>query len=279
MKIFYRLSDNSYHKGKLPGTSKKLCLANFLEVFAPIVFTEDVMAGKQKPVMTLICDNCEESMSVASETGLPILKTSFGNAKSLQYALSLAVSNNDKDELIYFVEDDYLHHPSAYKVLMEGQHLGDYITLYDHPDKYTSFYNFGETSKVLKTKSSHWRYTQSTCMTFLTKPKILIEDWNIWEKYTSESHPNDYQIFVDLEKKGRKLIQPIPGMACHTDLAVSGLVSEVLIDGWAIELATAYLAKEIHGHESLLANKSGWEKLTLSAAIAAQLNKAGTSNI
>lgn len=55
-------------------------------------------------------------------------------------------------------------------------------------------------------------------MTFGTLVKTLREDKEIWWQHTGEITPNDHQIFVDLGKKGRKLILPIPGVACHTAL-------------------------------------------------------------
>ena len=37
----------------------------------------------------------------------------------------------------YFVENDYLHHSNARNILLEGFTVGaDYVSLYDHPDKY-----------------------------------------------------------------------------------------------------------------------------------------------
>jgi len=43
----------------------------------------------------------------------------------------------DYDDIVYFVENDYLHLPDSSKVLLDAFELGfDYITLYDHPDKY-----------------------------------------------------------------------------------------------------------------------------------------------
>jgi len=225
------------------------------------------MAGKQRPAITFVCDNCDESLKFVEATGLPMVKTNLGNAKSLKYALELSMQHVDEDEHVYFVEDDYLHHPRAWQVLQEGCNLSEYITLYDHPDKYTQFYGFGEVSKVIKTKSSHWRFTQSTCMTFVTKPKYLKEDWSVWEKHISGIHPNDHQIFTDLKEIGRKLVLPMPGMACHTDLAVSGVLNQILIDEWAIELALTHIEKEIHGCESLLQGKTGWDRLKLGAAL------------
>jgi DNA-binding NarL/FixJ family response regulator len=47
--------------------------------------------------------------------------------------------NLDDEEIVYFLENDYLHKPEADKVLQSAfdMHLGiEYVTLYDHPDKY-----------------------------------------------------------------------------------------------------------------------------------------------
>ena len=40
-------------------------------------------------------------------------------------------------DLIYFVEDDFLHKDNCREILLEGLRLGaEYASLYDHPDKY-----------------------------------------------------------------------------------------------------------------------------------------------
>ena len=69
-------------------------------------------------------------------------------------------------ESFYFVEDDYIHKKNWVNVLKEGLSLGaDYVTLYDHPDKYdVSMYN--QSSMLLLSPSSHWKITPSTTDTF-----------------------------------------------------------------------------------------------------------------
>ena len=46
--------------------------------------------------------------------------------------------NFDDNDIVYFLEDDYIHREGWIDVLSEGfEYIGaDYYTLYDHPDKY-----------------------------------------------------------------------------------------------------------------------------------------------
>lgn len=220
LRLYYRISDASYKKPKLPGATKEVCLKNFLETFKEC---------------TIIADNVSESRHLVEETGLPVRYTNLGNAGSLIYALELALENSD-DTLVYFCEDDYLHLPASVGLLEEGLSASDYVTLYDHPDKYTSVYGFGEVTKVFRSRSSHWRHTVSTCMTFGTKVGVLRKDLEIWKKHIDGNHPHDHNIFTELGEKGRKLSVSIPGTACHTDLTFSGHAHAVLMDEWALKM-------------------------------------------
>lgn len=261
MKLYYRISDSSYKKPKLAGATKKSCLENFLKCFK----------NDNDCCLTVIADNCNsDTLDFLQSIKLLFLSTNFGNAGSLNYAIELAIKECEDEELIYFCEDDYLHLESAPKLLQEGIKRSDYVTLYDHPDKYTSQYNGGEFSKVIKTDSSHWRYTISTCMTFATKVKTLKEDLEIWKKYIDGSHPHDHLIFSDLNKsKRRRLAVCIPGAACHTDLEYSGRMKKVLIEPWAINLMINELIKKIPNinFDEWIGQKEGWEKLVALDAI------------
>jgi hypothetical protein len=47
----------------------------------------------------------------------------------------------DDDEIVYFIENDYLHKLESQKILEEGFNLGaSFVSLYDHPDKYIRSY-------------------------------------------------------------------------------------------------------------------------------------------
>lgn len=249
MHLYYRISDKSYDKPKLIGATKEICFMNFIKAFHEVIFKDAEMDGFVPPVR-IIADRCErKTVKMLQESGMPITITDYGNAGSLIKAIEMAIDTHSDDELVYFCEDDYLHLGSSPKLLEEGIEQADYVSLYDHPDKYTRAYNMGEYSKVIKTKSSHWRFTVSTCMTFGTKIGILKEDIEIWKKFTSETHPHDHHIFTELGKNGRKLIIPIPGVTCHTDLWLSGKAGEILIDQWAIDMMIRQLELQLDEYE------------------------------
>lgn len=263
---------------------------NFCKAFADVIFNGFSALDYVPPIMVL-ADNCErKTIKMIQETGLPVTPTSEGNAGSLKKAIEVALEYDD-DELVYFCEDDYLHLGSAPKLLEEGIKRADYVTLYDHPDKYTRNYNGGEFSKVIKTASSHWRYTASTCMTFGTKVGTLREDKDIWFDYemTGEFVPHDHHIFGKLNEKGRRLAVAIPGVACHVDLTFSGTVNAMLMEHWAIDMMIDELMCELDGYEinlsidegiewlkmreSLLKDKVAQEKLMALDALRQQIKK------
>lgn len=238
MIIYYRISSNSYEKPRMPGASKKNCLENFLNIFNDFE-------------IHIIKDNCNEKVEAEVQSILkrfPTIKqekTNLGNSGSFKHIYEKAIQN-DPEAMVYFVEDDYLHHPDAPTILLEGLTVGDYTTLYDHPDKYTQEYNCGEISKVIRSKNHHWKHSISTTMTFATKVSTLIEDKNVWFKHCNGPHPDDHLAFTELKKK---LSVAIPGLAFHNDLACLTFFPANLapnIEKWVIEYLENTLIKQIY---------------------------------
>lgn len=237
---FYRLSDHSYDKVKLPGTNKDVCLDNFLSIF-------------ESENITIIADNCNPStIEKLRQRKLNVVESSLGNAGSARKAIELACELSD-DAMVYLVEDDYLHHPdfACVDLIREGLQKAEYVTLYDHPDKYQDEYNYGETCKVFKTPHSHWRSTISTTMTVASKVKHLKDDLLIWHKYTDGPHPWDHNIFTEITQQKRKMLAVcIPGASCHVDLTYPATKRQVgLIEEWAVEMMEHRLAQMVFATE------------------------------
>jgi hypothetical protein len=134
----------------------------------------------------------------------------------------------DDNEVVYFLENDYLHKRKSNEILLEGIELGaDYVALYDHPDKYINaedggnpyIEGRGEVTKVYVTNSCHWKLTNSTTMTFAATVKTLRRDEEILRSFTSGTHPNDFHMFLALRDKGYSLVTPLPGYATHGETA------------------------------------------------------------
>jgi hypothetical protein len=215
MKVIYRISDAGYNKVKPDYINNENCLKNFVYVF-----------GNRN--IQIIADNCsEDTLKMIRKYVHPdrITKVSVGHgAGTFNLALDEALKLDD-NEVVYFLENDYLHKLESNKVLLEGIELGaDYVALYDHPDKYQDGANpevegGGEVTKVFLSKSCHWKLTNSTTMTFAAKVKTLKEDEEILRSFTSGTHPNDFHMFLALRDKGRSLITPLPGYATHGETA------------------------------------------------------------
>ncbi len=149
----------------------------------------------------------------------------------LDYVLSLDLTD---DEIIYILEDDYMHVPGAMDILREGfQTNADYVTLYDHADKYMNgyydVYAKGFPIQITHTQSVHWRTTPSTTNTYAMKFKTLKNDKEIHYKYCNKNIVGkgtcDHNKFIELWNFGRSLISCIPGYSTHCE---PGLLSPVI---------------------------------------------------
>ncbi len=222
--IYYRLSDKGENKERLSFINNKVCLDNFLQEFP-------------QEQITIVADNVKDETIKWLETYnfKYIYRTYLDNSGSFWFAYNLALEL-PADDYIYFVENDYLHKPGARIILTEGLEIADYVTLYDHPDKYVDGINphvhrGGEKSKVFLTGSSHWKETNSTTMTFASKVHLLQKDRFIFKLFTvglirhggflfkkiaERRFPADYHIFNFLKGfKSRLLISPVPGFSTH----------------------------------------------------------------
>lgn len=206
--VFYRYCDKKTTTN-LHGITKRQCLDNFLNVF-----------GLEN--LTIIADNCSDPPVFSK--GPTVLKTSLGNAGALKKALELALELPDED-IVYLVEDDFLHIPGSKDLIKQGLEKADYVSLYDHADKYLKGPNpyvtdLGERSNIFVTKSSHWKLTNSTVQTFAAKVKTLKEDKDILWRYNFRGEtPDSFATFCDLRlQKNRTIATTIPGRSthCHT---------------------------------------------------------------
>jgi hypothetical protein len=218
MKIIYRISDVGYNKVKPLYINNSNCFKNAVKVF-----------GSEENEWIIIADNTSEKTVNMIHNYAPknyeLQQVSVGHgAGTFNLALDKALTFNN-NEIVYFLENDYLHKPESDKILLEGFSVGsDYISLYDHPDKYMDGANplvesGGEVTRVMLSNSCHWKLTNSTTMTFAAKVKTLKDDEKILRKWTQGSYPQDFQMFLELASKLKSLVTPIPGYSTHGETA------------------------------------------------------------
>jgi hypothetical protein len=142
------------------------------------------------------------------------------------YSIIKEVKCNDTD-LIYILENDYLHDITWVEKVLNAFQIFEglnYISLYDHNDKYFLPMYDDLVSKIFTTNKHHWRTTPSTCGSYVTTKKIFDEDYN---DHTGVTVPiGDHHKWLWLnENKERFVLTPIPGLSTH---CMEGLLSPTI---------------------------------------------------
>jgi len=221
VKIIYRISDAGYNKVKPLYINNGNCLNNAVRVFGKENFhvIADNISEETKRII-LDCDIQDEQIDYVS--------VGHG-AGTFNLGLDWALKQ-DENTIVYFLENDYIHKPNSNNIIIEGIELGaDYVSLYDHPDKYIPANrggnpyiedDGGEVTKVYLSNSCHWKLTNSTTMTFASKVSTQKEDETILRKWTNMGHyPRDFDMFMELRENGKSLMTSIPGYSTHGETA------------------------------------------------------------
>ena len=129
---------------------------------------------------------------------------------------SLILSKLSKD-LIYFVEDDYIHElNSITEMLFTYERIASLTNkeLIICPTDYPYLYAQAENTKVYLGEKYHWRKINETLCTFLTSKKIVDKHWKRFlSMCTFEHYPFEsplHEIY-----KEELCISPIPSIAIH----------------------------------------------------------------
>lgn len=181
-------------------------------------------AEKSYPVKLIILYNGSENNfqedlfgSIIENFGLDF-NIYFLNAQSavesvLTMLEFLKSSDFREEDIIYILENDYLHHVNWIEEVFElfrSEIDFDYASLYDHPDRYNLLYGY-DMSRLFVTKSRHWITAPSTCGSFMMRASVLKRDFRYLYSTRADRH-----MFANLiGKKGRRLLTPVPGLAVH----------------------------------------------------------------
>lgn len=146
--------------------------------------------------------------------------------KSFWETVKLAHADDliEDDDLIYFLENDYMHVEGwVSKVfdLFQSYKGLDYVSLYDHNDKYFLPMYEGLTSLIFPTKSHHWRTTPSTCGSFIATKQKIKDDFDILS--TMRGDHNKW-LWLN-ENRERFVFTPLPGLSTH---CMDGLLSPTI---------------------------------------------------
>jgi len=130
---------------------------------------------------------------------------------------SFLVAKDQCNDLVYFVEDDYLHQlDSIYEMIFTYERISSQMNreLFICPTDYPYLYTKVDTTNIFLGSSKHWRKVEETLCTFLTSKIILQKHW---EKFISMCQFEHYPFEQPLHDiyKSEYCLSPMPSLALH----------------------------------------------------------------
>ena len=130
---------------------------------------------------------------------------------------SFNIAKEKSDDLIYFVEDDYIHKKeSLSEMILTYEKIASELDreLFLCPVDYPYLYKKMESSKILVGSKYHWRTVNESLLTFLTSKNLINKYWNELVSMAENEHaPFETPLHKIYEKE--LCLSPIPSLAMH----------------------------------------------------------------
>ncbi|MDC1079369.1 hypothetical protein OAS04_00625 [Pelagibacteraceae bacterium] len=142
-------------------------------------------------------------------------KAKFSNMANFYNSLLLA--KNENADLIYFVEDDYLHTHGAITEMIYSYEkfysiFSDEVILL--PADYPYLYTKDDNTKIYLGEKSHWRLVSESLVTFMTSKSLIEKNFSDLERMGIEwVDPWEKPLHKIYEKN--PCLSPVPSLAVH----------------------------------------------------------------
>ena len=130
---------------------------------------------------------------------------------------SFLIAKKHCDDLIYFVEDDYIHNQESMKeMIITYERISSQINkeIILCPADYPYLYTKIDNTNIFLGLNRHWRKVDETLCTFFTSKKMLEKHW---DKFISMCQFEHYPFEKPLHDiyKSEYCFSPIPSLALH----------------------------------------------------------------
>ena len=203
--------------------SMNIAKKNFDNIKFEIIVTDTNSPSKDLEEIEKILSNSNfknKLVSVNLNEYKDKIKDGYSKAKFSNMANfynSLLIAKNEEADIIYFVEDDYLHSPKAIKEMILSYEK--FYSIFSQeivllPADYPYLYTKDDNTKIYLGENYHWRLVSESLVTFMTS-KVLVD------KYFKELEKMGIQWEDPWEKplhniyKSHPCLSPIPSLAVH----------------------------------------------------------------
>ena len=142
-------------------------------------------------------------------------KETFANLASLLQ--SFEIGKNVGEDLIFFIEDDYLHfEPMLEEMVASYERIASQIDkdIFMCPSDYPYLYMNNTKTNVLIGNKRHWRTIDKTLCTFLTTKKLLDKYWDNFYKNCLERH-DPFEKYLNEIYSKEICISPLKSLSLH----------------------------------------------------------------
>ena len=142
-------------------------------------------------------------------------KETFSNLASLFQ--SFEIGKDQSEDLIFFVEDDYLHFESMLEEMVASyERISSQINndIFMCPSDYPYLYMNNEKTNILIGNKRHWRTIDKTLCTFLTSKNLLEKYWENFEK-TCLDRNDPFEKYINEIYQKEICISPLKSLSLH----------------------------------------------------------------
>jgi len=142
-------------------------------------------------------------------------KETYSNLASLLQ--SFEIGKDRGDDLIFFVEDDYLHfEPMLEEMVASYERISSQIgrDIFMCPSDYPYLYMTNEKTNILIGNKRHWRTVNKTLCTFVTSKNLLDKYWDNFKKTCQDRH-DPFEKYINEIYEKEICISPIKSLSLH----------------------------------------------------------------
>ena len=142
-------------------------------------------------------------------------KETFSNLSSLMQ--SFEIGKDKGEDLIFFVEDDYLHFDSMLEEMVASyERLASQVDkdIFMCPSDYPYLYMNNEKTNILIGSKRHWRTVNRTLCTFMTSKNLLNKYWENFRK-TCEDRHEPFERYINELYQKEICVSPLKSLSLH----------------------------------------------------------------
>ncbi len=130
---------------------------------------------------------------------------------------SFEIGKDRGDDLIFFVEDDYLHfEPMLEEMVASYERISSQIgrDIFMCPSDYPYLYMTNEKTNILIGNKRHWRTVNKTLCTFMTSKNLLDKYWDNFKKTCLDRH-DPFEKYLNEIYEKEICVSPIKSLSLH----------------------------------------------------------------